>query len=113
MPGHKPCTGLAQQGGAHHRPVSAGVPIGHQRPRTGGHTAVWQGLFALAGTPQAIIDKLGAGMGQVGRAADLAEKWRSYGGELVGNTPEQFAAFLKTDRARWSAVVKRANVKLD
>ena len=73
----------------------------------------WQGLFAPAGTPRAIIEKLGAGMGQVGRAADLAGKWRPYGGEPVGDTPEQFAAFLKADRVLWSAVVKRANVKLD
>ena len=32
---------------------------------------------------------------------------------VTAPTPEQFAAFLRTDRARWSAVVKRANVKLD
>ena len=73
----------------------------------------WQGLFAPAGTPKAIIDKLGAGMAQVGKAQDLAEKWRSYGGELMGSSPAEFAAFVKTDQARWSAVVKRANVKLD
>jgi tripartite-type tricarboxylate transporter receptor subunit TctC len=73
----------------------------------------WQGLFAPAGTPKPIIDKLGAAMGQVGKAADLAEKWRSYGGELLGNTPDQFATFLKADQARWSAVIRRANVRLD
>lgn len=73
----------------------------------------WQGLFAPAGTPKAVIDKLGAAMAQVGKAPDLAEKWRSYGGELLGSSPAEFAAFLKADQARWSAVVKRAGVKLD
>jgi tripartite-type tricarboxylate transporter receptor subunit TctC len=73
----------------------------------------WQGLFAPAGTPRAVIDKIGAGMAQVGKAADLAEKWRSYGGELRGSSPADFAAFVKADQARWSAVVRRANVKLD
>lgn len=73
----------------------------------------WQGLFAPAGTPKAIVDKLGAAMGQVGKSPDLADKWRSYGGELLGNSPVEFAAFLKADQARWSAVVRRARVTLD
>lgn len=103
---------LAITGRARH-PVFPDVQTFAEAGLTDYEPLAWQGLFAPAGTPQAIIDKLGAGMGQVGKAADLAEKWRSYGGELVGNTPGEFAAFLRTDRARWSAVVKRANVKLD
>ena len=86
--------------------AEAGLPADYE-------PLAWQGLFAPPGTPKAIIDKLGAGMAQVGKAADLAEKWRSYGGELLGSSPAEFSAFVKTDQARWSAVVKRANVKLD
>lgn len=103
---------LAITGQSRH-PTFPEVPTFAEAGLTDYEPLAWQGLFAPAGTPRAIIDRLGAGMGQVGKAADLAEKWRSYGGELVGNTPEQFAAFLKADRARWSAVVKRANVRLD
>ena len=73
----------------------------------------WQGLFAPAGTPRAIIEKLGAGMGQVGRAADLAGKWRPYGGEPVGDTPEQFAAQMKAEFEVYRRVVIEQKLSLD
>jgi tripartite-type tricarboxylate transporter receptor subunit TctC len=73
----------------------------------------WQGLLAPAGTPKAIIDRLSAAMQQAGKNPELAEKWRMYGGELRGNTPEAFAAFIAADRAMWGKVVHQARVKLD
>lgn len=103
---------LGITGKARH-PALPDVPTFAEAGLTDYEPLAWQGLFAPAGTPKAIIDKLGAAMAQVGKAADLAEKWRSYGGELLGSSPAEFAAFLKADQARWSAVVKRAGVKLD
>jgi tripartite-type tricarboxylate transporter receptor subunit TctC len=103
---------LAITGKARH-PTFPDVPTFAEAGLTDYEPLAWQGLFAPAGTPKAVIDKVGAAMAQVGKAADLAEKWRSYGGELSGNSPAEFAAFLKADQARWSAVIKRANVKLD
>ena len=73
----------------------------------------WQGLLAPAGTPQPIVDKLSAAMQKAAQNPELAEKWRQYGGELRGNTPAEFTAFISADRAMWGKVVKQANVKLD
>lgn len=73
----------------------------------------WQGLLAPAGTPKAIVDKLSAAMQKAAQNPQLAEKWRSYGGELKANTPAEFAAFIKADAARWGQVVRQAGVKLD
>jgi tripartite-type tricarboxylate transporter receptor subunit TctC len=73
----------------------------------------WQGLLAPAGTPQPIVDKLSAAMQKAAQNPELAEKWRQYGGELRGNTPAEFTAFISADRAMWGRVVKQANVKLD
>ncbi len=73
----------------------------------------WLGLFAPAGTPQAIQDKIGAAVAQGVKAPDFVEQWRSFGGDPVGSTPAEFAAFIKTDQARWKAVISRAGVKLD
>jgi tripartite-type tricarboxylate transporter receptor subunit TctC len=73
----------------------------------------WQGLLAPAGTPGAILDKLSAAMAKVCQSQELARKWREYGGELRCNTPEEFATFIKSDRAMWGKVVKEANIKLD
>ena len=73
----------------------------------------WQGLLAPAGTPQPIVDKLSAAMQKAAQNPELAEKWRQYGGELRGNTPAEFTAFISADRAMWGKVVKQAGVKLD
>jgi len=73
----------------------------------------WLGIMAPAGTPQAMVDKVGAAAEKGGKAADLAEKWRSYGGELVGSTPAEFGSFIKAEQAKWSRVIKRAAIKLD
>ena len=73
----------------------------------------WLGLFAPAGTPQAILNKIGAAVAQGVKAPDFIEQWRSFGGDPVGSTPAEFSAFIKTDQARWKAVISRAGVKLD
>ena len=73
----------------------------------------WLGLFAPAGTPQAILNKVGAAVAQGVKAPDFIEQWRSFGGDPVGSTPAEFSAFIKADQARWKAVISRAGVKLD
>jgi tripartite-type tricarboxylate transporter receptor subunit TctC len=73
----------------------------------------WLGLFVPAGTPQAILDKVGAAVAQGVKAPDFIEQWRTFGGDPVGSTPAEFSAFIKADQAKWSAVIKRAGVKLD
>jgi tripartite-type tricarboxylate transporter receptor subunit TctC len=45
--------------------------------------------------------------------AELAKKWTQYGGELVCNTPAEFEAFIKEDRAKWGKVIQQAGVRLD
>jgi tripartite-type tricarboxylate transporter receptor subunit TctC len=73
----------------------------------------WLGLFAPVGTPQAILNKVGAAVAQGVKAPDFVEQWRSFGGDPVGSTPAEFSAFIKADQARWKAVISRAGVKLD
>ncbi|MFN7642975.1 MAG: Bug family tripartite tricarboxylate transporter substrate binding protein [Burkholderiales bacterium] len=73
----------------------------------------WIGLFAPAGTPAAIQEKLAAAVAAGAKAPDFVEQWRSFGGDPVGSTPAEFKAFIKADQARWSAVVRQAGVKLD
>jgi tripartite-type tricarboxylate transporter receptor subunit TctC len=73
----------------------------------------WQGLMAPAGTPKPIIDRLAAAMKKIPENAELAKKWTQYGGALVCNSPEEFEAFIKEDRAMWGRVVKQAGIKLD
>ncbi|MEY3520262.1 MAG: hypothetical protein RLZZ177_977, partial [Pseudomonadota bacterium] len=74
----------------------------------------WIGLFAPAGTPAAVVAKLGEAMQKAtAQNPDLIAKWRSYGGDLKAQTPAEFAAFLKQDDALWGPAIRKAGVKLD
>lgn len=71
----------------------------------------WQGLIAPKGTPKAIIDKLNAAANEALKDPQLRELMLSQGNEIGGGSPAEFAALIKTEGAKWSAVVKSANIK--
>ena len=73
----------------------------------------WIGLFAPAGTPAPIREKLAAAVAAGAKAPDFVELWRGFAADPSGSTPAEFGAFLKADRERWAAVVKKAGVKID
>jgi tripartite-type tricarboxylate transporter receptor subunit TctC len=71
----------------------------------------WQGLVAPKGTPKAIIDKLNAAANEALKDPQLRELMLSQGNEIGGGTPADFAALIKSESAKWSTVVKTANIK--
>ena len=73
----------------------------------------WVGIMAPAKTPQAVIDRLHKDIVAVLQEPQLRERFAVLGIEPVGNTPEEFAAQIKADMARWQRVVERAKIKAD
>lgn len=73
----------------------------------------WHGLFAPAGTPQAIVDKLAADIAKVLAMPEIRAKLENIGLEPVGNSPAEFAAVVKNDHAKWGKVIRDAGIKLD
>ena len=71
----------------------------------------WQGLIAPKGTPKAIIDKLNAAANEALKDPQLRELMLSQGNEIGGGTPADFAALVKSESAKWSTVIKTANIK--
>ena len=71
----------------------------------------WQGLIAPKGTPKAIIDKLNAAANEALKDPQLRELMLSQGNEIGGGSPADFAALIKSESAKWSVVVKLANIK--
>ncbi|MBU3615936.1 tripartite tricarboxylate transporter substrate binding protein [Polynucleobacter sp. JS-Polo-80-F4] len=71
----------------------------------------WQGLIAPKGTPKAIIDKLNAAANEALKDPQLRELMLSQGNEIGGGSPAEFATLIKSEAAKWSAVVKSANIK--
>lgn len=73
----------------------------------------WTGLFAPAGTPKPIIEKLAIAMQKAtSQNQALIDKWQSYGGELKAMSPQEFSQFLKIDSQLWGQAIAKANIKL-
>ena len=71
------------------------------------------GLLAPAGTPPEVIAKLHAAAVRALAAAAVRERFSTLGVVPVGDRPEQFAAFIREDFARWSKVVRDGNIKVE
>lgn len=76
---------------------------------TGYDIASWYGLFAPAGTPTAIVDKLQAEIARAIRTTPVATRLSDY--ELIANTPAQFAAFLKRDAEVTTRLIAQSGAK--
>ncbi len=72
----------------------------------------WYGILAPAGTPRDIITRLNQALVTILRSAEMKQRLLSSGNEPVGNTPEQFDAFIRTEIPRWTKVIKGAGIKL-
>jgi tripartite-type tricarboxylate transporter receptor subunit TctC len=73
----------------------------------------WYGLFAPAGTPREAIARLYAELDRAIHSADVREKLAQQGAEIRENTPEQTAAFLRSEMTKWGKVIKDSGAKVD
>jgi tripartite-type tricarboxylate transporter receptor subunit TctC len=79
----------------------------------GFETVEWFGLFAPAGTPREIIQRVRDEVARIVQQPEIVERIRALGGEPVGNSPEAFAAIVRADIAKWKQVAKAANISAD
>jgi tripartite-type tricarboxylate transporter receptor subunit TctC len=70
----------------------------------------WNGILAPAGTPPAIVDRLNKSIAQILKDPDTAQQLADKGIQVVGDTPQEFAAVIKADVAKWGVVVKAAGI---
>jgi tripartite-type tricarboxylate transporter receptor subunit TctC len=73
----------------------------------------WTGMFAPAGTPKPIIDRISAEMARVLASPDVSDWLANQSLEPFISTPEQFAALLRSDMARFAKLIKDANIKVE
>jgi len=76
-------------------------------------TAPWVGVLAPAGTPAPIVHRLANEMRKSLDRPETRERMRQLGAQIVGDTPLQFAEFLRKDYERWAQVIKSAGVKAE
>ncbi len=81
---------------------------------TGFDVSAWYGLLAPAGTARPIITRLHGEVTRILATPEMKERFlTTIGGDPVGGTPEQFAADIKADIARWSVIVKESGLKVE
>ncbi|GAA0517586.1 tripartite tricarboxylate transporter substrate binding protein [Pigmentiphaga sp. GD03639] len=79
----------------------------------GFEASVWYGLVAPKGTPDAVVQKLHAALARVLSTPDVRRQvMTSLGGDVVANTPAEFAALIRSDGEKWHRVIQRAGIKV-
>jgi len=71
------------------------------------------GLVVRAGTPRPVIDKIQEDTARVLNKPEVKARLEALGVEVVGSTPEQFEAFVRSEMAKWAKVIKAGNIKSD
>jgi tripartite-type tricarboxylate transporter receptor subunit TctC len=85
--------------------AEAGVP--------GYEATTWLGVVAPAKTPRDIIDKLNKAVNEALKSPPVVAQFKLTGDEAVGGTPENYAALIKSDNAKWKDVVARSGARLE
>ena len=73
----------------------------------------WYGLLAPAATPKPVLTRLNTEAVKALRSPDVVGKLSSQGAEPIGNTPEEFTAFVRSEIDKWAKLVKAANMRAD
>jgi tripartite-type tricarboxylate transporter receptor subunit TctC len=71
----------------------------------------WYGILAPAGTPRPIVDRLNRELVAVMNSADMKQKLAAQGTEVRTSTPDEFAAYIKEEIAKWGDVIRKAGLK--
>jgi tripartite-type tricarboxylate transporter receptor subunit TctC len=94
-------------------PALPEVPTVDESGVRGFEVAFWGGLLAPAGTPATIVDKLHSETVKAMAQPDLRAKFADLGLEVIGTSPDEFAAVIKSEIPRWAKVIKESGIKPD
>jgi len=95
-------------------PALPDVPTMSEAGVPGYEATAWFGVFAPAATPNDIVVKLNQDIGRILRMPDVLERISQKGSaEIIGGTPEQYGAFVRTEIAKWAKVVKDSGARAD
>ena len=89
------------------------IPTISEAGLAGFDMSTWWGLVAPSAVNKAVVTKLHAETVKVLALADVKERLGAVGAEAVGNTPDQFGAFIRSETAKYARIVKEANIKID
>lgn len=98
---------------ARRSPVAPDLPTVAELGLPGFEVVGWFGWLAPAKTPPAIVEKLHTEIAKVLAMPEVKQRLLSQSTEPVGNSPAQFATFIKSEHAKWGKVIRDANVRIE
>ena len=105
--------------GAERSAVLPDVPTIAEQGMPGFEATAWFGVLAPGATPAPVIARLGAELDAIGKDADFRARIAAFGADPPrltpdgGSSPESFAAFMRTEVARWADVVRQADIRVE
>jgi tripartite-type tricarboxylate transporter receptor subunit TctC len=97
--------------GTKRTPAVPDIPTVAESGLPGFEVTSWFGIAAPARTPRSIVDRLNAEIVRALGTPDLRERMLATGADPVGNTPEQYTAFVQNEIVKWGKVIKAAGIK--
>ena len=99
--------------GVRRSPVMPDVKTIAESGVPGFETSTWYGMLAPAGTPRVIIDKVNGEIVRILQLPDVRDRLTAEAFELPSDTPDQFAAIIKSELSRWAKVVKDTGARIE
>lgn len=104
---------LLATSGAKRSKVAPNVPTVAESGLPGFEVSSWYGVFAPAGTPKSIVDRLNADVARATELPDVQTTLTELGAEPFSLTPEAFAQLIRRDRDTWAKLMRERNIKLN
>jgi tripartite-type tricarboxylate transporter receptor subunit TctC len=98
---------------ARRAPVAPDVPTFGEAGFPAVETSSWHGIVVPARVPDAIVRRLHGELAKIARQPEVKDRLEAQGAEVFGNTPDEFAAFIRAESARWGKVIKAARIKAE
>jgi len=89
------------------------IPTSHESGLPGFESVLHYGLLGPTGMPRPIVDKLNRAMRQVANTDEVRKRINNEGGDPLTSTPEAYAADIDKEEAKWSALIKKLNLKVE
>lgn len=94
-------------GSAKRFPALPNIPTVAEAGLSGYEAGIWFGILAPAGTPRTIVSKLNAEIVTVLALPEVKQRFEAINAIVIGDSPDEFTAFIKSETAKWSAIAKK------
>jgi len=89
------------------------VPTFEEAGYPGFEAAAWNAVLSPAGTPYDVVTRLHLAIAQIARSRSFATRLENLGAEVIADTPDEFAAYLRAEIRKWANVVERTGARID